>query len=90
MEQQMCIFLSLPLAATVPVEVFPLNLHFPVWFQLQLSFGFPNTSPACSSNVSVFRLGSPSVLLLAVHFLFVLELSWESLVHPYWPPATLA
>lgn len=90
MEQQTPMFLSLSFAAPVPTEAFLVTSLFLSHFISQMSFGFPNTSPIHWSNVSVFLLGSPPVLPLSIHVLFVLELSWESLTHPCCFPATLA
>lgn len=60
-------------------------LHTPRYFQLQLKFGFPNSIPASSGNVTVFLLGSLALLLPSLYSLSVFELSQEFPVHPRWP-----
>lgn len=51
------------------------NPHF---FQLHLSFEFPNPIPASSSNISIFLLGSPSLLQFSAHTSFSQLSSFKS------------
>lgn len=75
---------GLPFVASVFVEVLLVALHY---IQIQLSFGFPNSIPACLGHVSVFPPSSSSMLPLHV---CVFELSQDFPVHLCQPSTMLA
>jgi len=62
--KQSHIFPELPLANSIPIEVFPFNLNVPCW--LQLGFCLPVFVPECPGNVVILLLSWPTFIYTCV------------------------
>lgn len=70
-------------------QPFLLSSTPPCQLWLQMSFGFPYSIPTCPGNVSVSSHW-PLPASVSVCFLFVLRLSQDHHIHPWWPSVKLA